>query len=136
MPGLALKLSPQERFLVNGVVLQNGPRRAMVSILSPDTNVLRMKEAIHPEDANTPVSRVAYIAQLILTGDADPNEARFQLLQGIEQLSQVLNDTDSRAKLDLATSLVAEDKYYPVFKTLRALLSREQRLFEMAAKVS
>ncbi len=132
MAGLALKLSPQERFLVNGVILQNGLRRSTVTILTPDTNVLRMKEAIHPEDAKTPVARICYIAQLVLTGDADPKEASFQLIHGIEQLSAVFTDADSRRQLDLATRLVTEGKFYPAFKALRALLPREMRLFELA----
>lgn len=132
MAGLALKLSPQERFLINGVVLQNGLKRSTITILTPNTNVLRMKEAIHPEEANTPVSRVCYIAQLVLTGDADPKEARFQLIHGIEQLSTVFTDADSRKQLTLATSLVSEGKIYPAFKALRAMIPREARLFELA----
>jgi len=30
MAGLALKLAPKERVLINGVVVENGPRRAQL----------------------------------------------------------------------------------------------------------
>ena len=65
--------------------------------------MLRLRDAIHPDDAKTPVRRVCYIAQLVLAGEADPEEARRQLLRGIEQLSQVFQDPDSRAHLAAAT---------------------------------
>ena len=53
------------------------------------THILRLRDAIHPEEVNTPVRRVCYIAQLVLSGDAVPGDARHQLLRGIEQLSSV-----------------------------------------------
>ena len=133
MSGLVLKLRPRERFMINGVVLQNGDKRGNVVVVSENVNVLRLKDAIHPEDANTPVSRVCYIAQLVLAGEADPDEARHQVLRGIEQLSQVFTDPDSRAHLDRATEHVSENRFYQALKNLRALLAREQRLFRAVA---
>ena len=96
MSGLVLKLSPKERVLINGAVIENGDRRSRLSIVTPNANILRLRDAIHPEEVNTPVRRVCYIAQLVLSGDVDHEEARMQLLRGIEQLSQVLTDPDSR----------------------------------------
>jgi len=133
MPGLILKLGPGERVMVNGVVLENGPRRSRLNILTPDANVLRLRDAIHPDEATTPVRRVCYIAQLALAGEADPAEARRQLLLGIEQLSQVFVDADSRGRLDEATDHVREARFYQALKSLRALLPREARLMEAAA---
>jgi flagellar protein FlbT len=97
--------------------------------MTPNANILRLRDAIHPEEVNTPVRRVCYIAQLVLTGDSDAGEARLQLLRGIEQLSQVLTDHDSRTQLTLASKAVLEDQHYQVLKALRSLLPREERLF-------
>lgn len=133
MPGLILKLCPGERFMLNGVVVENGPRRARLNIVTPDANVLRLRDAIHPHEANTPVRRVCYIAQLVLAGEAEPVEARRQVLTGIEQLSQVFTDPDSRRRLTEATEALAEDRWYPTLKALRALLGREARLMQTAA---
>lgn len=129
MSGLVLKLGPHERVLINGAVIENGDRRCRLAIMTPNANILRLRDAIHPQEVNTPVRRVCYIAQLILSGDADPDEARPQLLRGIEQLSQVLTDPDSRIQLDAASHAVVEAQYYQVLKALRSLLSREERLF-------
>jgi flagellar protein FlbT len=129
MSGLVLKLGPKERVLINGAVVENGDRRSRLSIVTPNANILRLRDAIHPEDANTPVRRVCYIAQLVLSGDAKADEARTQLLRGIEQLSQALTDPDSRAHLTAATGAVLEGQFYPALKALRSLLPREDRLF-------
>ena len=68
MPGLILKLGPGERVMVNGVVMENGPRRTRINILTPEANVLRLRDAIHPHEVTTPVRRVCYVAQLVLAG--------------------------------------------------------------------
>lgn len=128
MSGLVLKLGPKERVLINGAVIENGDRRSRISIVSPNANILRLRDAIHPEQANTPVRRVCYIAQLVLSGDTDAEEAKLQLLRGIEQLSRVLTDDDSLSRLDAATMAVADDQYYQALKNLRHLLPREERL--------
>lgn len=134
MSGLVLKLGPHERVLINGAVVENGERRSRISIMTPNANILRLRDAIHPEEVNTPVRRVCYIAQLVLSGDVEPSEAKMQLLRGIEQLSQVLTDTDSRKLLSQATETVLEKQYYQALKALRGLLPREERL--MAAHLS
>ena len=128
MSGLVLKLAPKERVLINGAVIENGDRRTRVSILTPNANILRLKDALHPEDAKTPVRRVCYIAQLVLSGDVDPDDARPQLLSGIEQLSQVLQDQDSRRALEDATDAVVSARFYQAMKALRLLIPREDRL--------
>ena len=129
MSGLVLKLGPHERVLINGAVIENGDKRSRLAIMTPNANILRLRDAIHPEEVNTPVRRVCYIAQLVLTGDADPEDAKMQLLRGIEQLSQVLTDYDSRTQLTLASRAVMEGQAYQVLKALRSLLPREERLF-------
>lgn len=128
MTGLVLKLGPRERVLINGAVIENGDKRSRLSIMTPNANILRLRDAIHPGEVTTPVRRVCYIAQLVLSGDTDPQAARLQLLRGIEQLSQVLTDHDSRSHLTAATAAVLEDAHYQALKSLRALLPREARL--------
>lgn len=128
MSGLVLKLGPRERVLINGAVIENGDRRGRMSILTPNAHILRLRDAIHPEEAKTPVRRVCYAAQLVLSGDQDPEEAKLQLLRRIEELSRVLTDTDSRQHLAAATQSVLSGQFYQCLKALRALIPREDRL--------
>lgn len=128
MSGLVLKLGPRERVMINGVVMENGDRRTRLNIVTPGANVLRLRDAIHPDEANTPVRRVCYIAQMVLAGEADAEEGRRQVMRGLEQLSQVFTDDDSRAHLAVATEAAAEARFYQVMRALRNILPREARL--------
>lgn len=134
MTGLVLKLAPKERVLINGAVIENGDKRTRLSIMTSDANILRLRDAIHPEEAQTPVRRVCYAAQLVLSGDASPDDAKMPLLRHIEELSRVLTDPDSRHQLASATQSVLDGQYYQCLKALRTLLPREDRL--LAARPS
>lgn len=136
MSGLVLKLGPKERVLVNGAVIENGDRRSRLSILTPNANILRLRDAIRPDEVNTPVRRVCYVAQLILSGDANIEEGRLQLLRGVEQLSQALTDDDSRQLLEDASAAFVEGEFYRGLKRLRSLLPREDRLLASQPRLS
>ncbi len=133
MSGLVLKLGPKERVLINGAVIENGDRRSRLSIMTPNAHILRLRDAIHPEEVTTPVRRVCYIVQLVLSGDADADEVLPQILRGIEQLSQVLTDPDSRSHLSAASAAAIERQHYQALKALRAILPREERLMQARA---
>lgn len=132
MTGLVLKLAPNERVLINGAVIENGNRRGRLNIVTPNAHILRLRDAIHPEKANTPVSRLCYSIQLVLSGDTSLADARPELLKGIEQLSRIFTDDDSRKLLGSATESVLNDQAYHVLKSLRSLLPREARLMAVA----
>lgn len=128
MSGLVLKLAPNERVLVNGAVIENGDKRSKMTILTPNANILRLRDAISPDQANTPVKRVCYITQLLLTGDADESLGRQQAFRGIEQLSQAFLDSSSLTTLDQATTQIEAGDYYRALRSLRSLIPRESRL--------
>lgn len=130
MSGLVLKLAPNERVLINGAVIENGDRRSKIAIRTPNVNVLRLKDAIHPDRANTPVARACYIAQLILSGDAEAAEGKRQLLLAIAQLALVFEDEASQTALREARASVEEGAAYPALRRLRELLPQEEQLIQ------
>lgn len=134
MSGLVLKLGPKERVLINGAVIENGDRRSRLAIMTPDAHILRLRDAIHPEDAGTPVRRLCYALQLILTGDSDPSETRHGLLRQVEDLSQVFTDADSRKIIADASAALVEEQFYRALKVLKALFPREDRLLALRRK--
>lgn len=133
MSGLVLKLGPKERILINGAVVENGDRRSRLSIKTPDANILRLRDAIHPNDANTPVRRACLAVQLILSGDSGPQQAQNKLLHQIDDLSEVFQDPDSRCVLSEARRSLVDGHYYRALKCLRSLLAKEDRLLELRA---
>lgn len=136
MSGLVLKLGPKERVLVNGAVIENGDRRSRLSILTPNANILRLRDAIRPDEVSTPVRRVCYIAQLVLSGDAPEDQAKFQLLRGIDQLQQALLDHDSQGLLNEASDAIRGGDYYRALKLMRSLLPLEARLLASSPQLS
>lgn len=134
MPGLILKLGPGERFVANGVVIENGDRRARLNILTPDSKVLRLRDAIHPDEANTPVRRVCYIVQLGLAGEADPDETKRQAKLGIEQLGCVFTAPEIAAKLAQAAADIDADRFYPALRALQSIMPEEDRLMAIAGQ--
>lgn len=128
MSGLVLKLGPKERILINGAVIENGDKRSKLNIVTPNANILRLRDALHPEEINTPVKRVCYTLQLILSGDADPDEAKSQILLGLKQLGQVFTSADGQAILEAASHHTEQDRFYPALRSLRRLLAEEETI--------
>lgn len=128
MSGLVLKLSPKERVLINGAVVENGERRSRISILTPSANILRLKDAIHPEKANTPVSRVCYTIQLVLSGDLDGENAAPDILSQIYAISQVFSDAENQNLLASAKQALVDANFYRCLKCLKRVLSYEAQV--------
>ena len=132
MTGLVLKLQPNEKFLINGVVLQNGERATKLRVRTRDVALLREKDALKPEEANTPLKRVYYIAQLALAGEADRAEAQRQITTGLSALSTVFGGETSAA-IARAQNAAQSAKFHVVMRTVRSLFAVEQALLRPAA---
>ncbi len=128
MAGLILKLRAHEQFLVNGVVMQNGDRSARLIVKTAGANILRLRDAIHPDEVDTPVKRVCYVAQLAVAGEAGEDEAGEQLLVGIEQLEDALEGFEGTDLLCSARDAVEQGNFYAALKALRGLLPIEEAL--------
>ncbi|WP_316014091.1 flagellar biosynthesis repressor FlbT [Roseobacter sp. HKCCA0434] len=133
MSGLILKLRPGERVLINGAVIENGDRRARLGILTPGAHILRLRDAIHPDDATTPTGRLCYLAQLIIAGEAEPEEGLARLSQGVEQLGQVFTSGDGHVLLTEAKWHLDCGQTYKALRKLKSLMPIEAALFELSA---
>src|SRR3954463_2896460 len=61
---LKLSLKPGEKFVLNGAVVQNGDRRGVL-VLQNKASVLREKDIMQVEDANSPARRVYFPVMLM-----------------------------------------------------------------------
>jgi flagellar biosynthesis repressor protein FlbT len=128
MSGLVLKLAPKERLLINGAVVENGDRRSRVTVLTPNAKILRLKDAIHPEDAKTPVKYACYLSQLLLSGDLDSTVVKARLKVQIDSLSTVFRGTEGSKLLNEAAKALDASCLYSCLKCLRQLLPLESKL--------
>ncbi|MCR9109663.1 flagellar biosynthesis repressor FlbT [Marivita sp. XM-24bin2] len=128
MSGLVLKMGPKERVLINGAVIENGDHRSRITVLTSKANILRLKDAIHPDEANTPVRRACYLAQLILSGEVDPVTLWVRLSGQVQTLAEILSDDHSAALLLKASDAISDQNAYACLKLLRQLLPIESHL--------
>jgi len=133
MAGLILKLRPHEQVLVNGAVMQNGDRGTRLIIKTPGANILRLRDAIHPDDVDTPVKRICYIAQLLVAGETEPEEGVRQVGRGIAQLQDALEGHPGTVHLEAALTSLRERNFYATMRSLRQLLPIEAELLGRAS---
>lgn len=128
MAGLVLSLKPNEKFLVNGALLSNGPKRGQICVGDDNVNVLRMSDVIHPSEVNTPIRRVYYAAQIILSGDAGAIEIEADIRNGLDALESVFAETPLLKNIEKAKAAASNARYYSVLCALKPLLSVEEEL--------
>ena len=128
MSGLILKLRPNEKLLINGVVIQNSGSKARLHIQTADAKILRLRDAMHPDDARTPVKRAYYTAQLGLTGDIEEAQAVERLEKSIKELRFALETLPCENILDRAMEFLAEKNFYRVMRLLGELIPIEDTL--------
>lgn len=126
--GLVLRLRPHEKFLVNGVVIENGARRARLRVKTQDANILRIREALHPDDANTPARRLYYVAQLAVVGETESEETRTTLVKGLEDLQRAFGEHVCRDEIAAALQCARAGEFYRVMRALSRILPHEAAL--------
>lgn len=130
MTGLILNLKPWERFLVGSHVLQNGPRRTQIRVQEGGVGVLRLSDALHPEQVTTPLTRAYYAAQLLLLGEEIEDAESANVLKAkLEQMREVLGPSEG---IDNAIRHAGAKRFFAVMRALRPLLPAEALLLSAA----
>ena len=131
MSGLVLKLAAGERVLVNGALIENGDKPSSLRIADGDARVLRCRDALKPEDVNTPVKQVYYAIQLLITGDLKDKEVIPAILKECDQLKPIFERINSEM-IPTLCSMVERGNYYSALCHLRNILVIEAELFRHA----
>ena len=126
MPGLALKLAPREQVLINGVIVENGPRRTQIVIRSEDAAILRLREALDESDVIGPATRAYYAAQKALEGEtAKPGEAN-DIGAALDTLAALFHDEARQHIVGEARRACAEGNFYRAMRCLKPCVEDEQ----------
>jgi flagellar biosynthesis repressor protein FlbT len=124
---LKLSLKPGERFVVNGAVLQNGDRRAVL-LLQNKASILREKDIIQPEDANTPTKRIYFPIMMMYLEPAEANRYYDEFVLRLNEFMGVIRSPDILKEcVSLSREVMAQD-YYKALTRCRKLLVYEQGL--------
>ena len=128
MGGLTLTLRPGERFLVGGLLLENGPKRSSVTVKDEDVFVLRLSDAIRPDQAQTPVRRAYHAAQRILACEVTVKEGRAPLLDLLADLKGALAGTALEETVLRAQEAAETGRYHGTLAALKTLFTIEDAL--------
>ncbi|WP_425410601.1 flagellar biosynthesis repressor FlbT [Hyphococcus sp.] len=112
MSGLILKLRPGEELLINGVLVENGGRNTRLRVKSEGAHILRLRDALTPEEATTPLKRAYYVAQLAVAGQISNAEAA-------DMLSSALRESLDFPDMETLSHCIARHDFYQVMRALR-----------------
>lgn len=132
MSGLLISLKPNEKFLVNGTLLANGPKRSQIQV-GNDVNVLRLSDAIHPDQVTTPLKRIYYSTQIILSGDAEAKDVEADIQSGLKALAAVFENTPISKVIEKADRAAKSGRFYSLLNFLKTLLKLEDDLLARSA---
>jgi flagellar protein FlbT len=133
---LKLSLKPGEKFVLNGAVVQNGDRRGVL-ILQNKASVLREKDIMHAEEANSPARRIYFPVMMMYLDEAgapkfyDEFVKRLNEFMGAIRNPEMLNDCIAISKHAMAR------EYYKALMLCRKLIEYEdERLSNVASGLS
>ena len=123
---LRLTLKPDERVIINGCVLKNGPKRHVIEIENR-ADILRGEDMLSAETAITPVRRLAYHIQIALVSVSHRPQYEGSIAEGLAQLTKAL-PRFAAAIAEAETHVQAAD-YYGAYRALKPLIAHEDMIF-------
>lgn len=124
---LKLSLKPGETFILNGAVVRNGDRRGVL-LLENRARILREKDIMQPEEANTPVKRAYFaVMQMYLSGESEgPSFDR--TMRALADLIAVTPGRGDRDTISQISAHVAAGNLYKALSKCRKLVQRDDAI--------
>ncbi len=130
---LRLKLKPQEKVVIGNTVIENGPKSSTFLVHSK-TTILREKDIMQEEEANSPARRIYYVSLLMyLAGSIEESQAHHPSFKELIQQFQEACPTPKAIELisDIGTKILADD-FYGALKSARILITYEEEVLAQA----
>src|SRR3569832_421192 len=94
---LKLSLKPGEKFVLNGAVVQHGDRRGVL-VLQNKASVLREKDIMQAEEANSPARRVDYPVMMMYLAEASAPRYYDEFVRRVGEFMGVIRNPDILAE--------------------------------------
>lgn len=127
---LVIDLKPGEKILIGTAVITNDSTRTRLHIAG-DAAILREKDVMQEEEANTPCKKVYFLIQcMYLARDPrDYHQKYFELVREIQHASP-----SSALFFMQINEKIIGDHYYKAMKLGKELIEHERELIENAVK--
>ncbi len=129
---LIIDLKPGEKILIGEAVITNDQQRTRLHI-SGDAPILREKDVMQEDDANTPCKKIYFLVQCMYLA-RNPKiyfEKYFNLIKEIQKTAP----TTSLFFMKI-NDMILEGSYYKAMKEARELLKHEEELIAHVTKQS
>ena len=128
--GLKVELKPGERFIIGQSVVTNGEHRAVLTV-EGEQPILREKDILRPEDADTPAKRI-YLAIQLMYFAPDPRAHHETYFQLVADLMAAAPSTCEA--IDRINNLILTDAYYKALREASQLIAYERELLNDAER--
>ena len=132
---LKLSLKPGERFVLNGAVVQNGDRRGVL-VLQNKASVLREKDIMQEEQANTPARRIYFPVMMMYLDESGAERYYDEFVRRMSEFMGVIRNPAVLADCVDVSRFCMEREYYKALMLCRKLIEYEdERLGNVPASV-
>jgi len=121
---LKLSLKPGEKFVLNGAVVQNGDRRGVL-VLQNKASVLREKDIMQQEDANTPARRIYFPVMMMYLDEAGVQNYYRDFAQRLTEFMGAISNPKILADCVEISKLCISGEYYKALMICRKLIEYE-----------
>ena len=122
---LKLRLKPEEKVLVGKAVIKNGPRTSEF-VVENNVPILRQKDILSEEEANSPSRRVYFVIQLMYIDTEKLVEYHGKYWELVNDILVAAPSTKPYIER-ISEQIVASD-YYQALKLTRKLMNYEEEL--------
>lgn len=128
---LKIRLRQGEKMVVNGAVLRAAAPTTLW--LENDAAILRGREVMRPEEADTPARRLYFACMLAYLDPARRQEHQHAIITLLDDLLRALESSHAKAACAALACDAASGHYYRALAHCRTLIEHEAGLLGLAA---
>ncbi|HEY3696336.1 flagellar biosynthesis repressor FlbT [Phenylobacterium sp.] len=133
---LKLSLKPGEKFVLNGAVVQNGDRRGVL-VLQNKASVLREKDIMQADEANTPARRIYFPLMMMYLDEAGAGRYYDEFVRRLTEFMGAVRNPGILADCVAISKHCMAHEYYKALMLCRKLIEYEdERLGNVPSSVS
>ena len=123
---LKITLKPQEKMILGGAVISNGNNAGCQLIIENEVPILREKDILSENDADTPCRRLYFIIQLMYIDEGNPAIHQKNYWSLVKELIKAAPSTVGL--IDHISEEIVSGRHYQALKLARKLIDYEQEV--------
>jgi len=100
--------------MINGVLVENGDRKARIRIKTNGARILRLRDALNSDHSTSPLESAYLAAQKQITGELNSEQAKAIILATINELDR----SEAKKMLQIIGPLIDDNDFYGVMRAI------------------